>query len=355
MLGIDPRAARVAWTVFLVAAGLFIVYSVRTTILVLVFAIFFAYLLFPLVQSIDRYAPRRFPRTAALALVFILVFAVVVSAGALLGNRIVDEASRLAEQLPTMLNPTNLSQRIPLPAFLEPQRERLVGFIGDQLRSGTGQALPIAQQFGTVVMHTAGNLIYIVLVPILSFLLIKEAPTIQVSVHSWLSKTDSKFWGSIAEDLNLLLSRYVRALVLLSIATFISYSLVLSMLGVPYAAMLAGAAALMEVIPVIGPITAVATILAVCMFSGYDHILWIAIFVLVYRLFQDYALGPYLMGKGVEISSLMVILGLLAGEELGGVAGIFLAVPVLAAAKIILARLGVRRLHARQTNQDSLQ
>jgi predicted PurR-regulated permease PerM len=75
----------------------------------------------------------------------------------------------------------------------------------------------------------------------------------------------------------------------------------------------------------------------------------------VYRLFQDYALGPYLMGKGVEISSLMVILGLLAGEELGGVAGIFLAVPVLAAAKIILARLGVRRLHARQTNQDSLQ
>jgi predicted PurR-regulated permease PerM len=61
------------------------------------------------------------------------------------------------------------------------------------------------------------------------------------------------------------------------------------------------------------------------------------------------------MGKGVEISSLMVILGLLAGEELGGVAGIFLAVPVLAAAKIILARLSVRRLHARQTNQDSLQ
>src|SRR5579862_812933 len=137
MLGIDPRAAKVAWTVFLVAAVLFIVYSVRTTILLIVFAVFFAYLLSPLVQFVDRHTPRRIPRLAALALVFMAVFTVVVVTGVLLGNRIVDEAARLGKQLPTMLDPANLSQHIPIPAFLEPQRERLINFIGDQLRSGT--------------------------------------------------------------------------------------------------------------------------------------------------------------------------------------------------------------------------
>jgi len=86
-----------------------------------------------------------------------------------------------------------------------------------------------------------------------------------------------------------------------------------------------------------------ATILAACLFGGYEHTLWVLIFILAYRLFQDYALAPYLMGKGVEISSLMVILGLLAGEELGGIVGIFLSVPVIAAAKIILVQLGARR------------
>jgi predicted PurR-regulated permease PerM len=355
MLGIDPRAARVAWTVFLVAAALFIVYSVRTTLLLIVFAVFFAYLLFPLVQLVDRHTPRRVPRIAALALVFVSALAVVILAAALLGNRIVDEASRLAQQLPTMLDTTNLSQRIPIPAFLEPQRERLISFIGDQLRSGTGQALPFAQQVGEGLMHAAGNLIYVVLVPILSFLFIKEAPDIKLHIRSWLGRSKSEFWLSIAEDLNVLLASYVRALVLLSIATFISYGIVFSAIGVPYSAMLAGIAALMEVIPVAGPVAAVATILIVCMFSGYGHILWVVVFIAVYRLFQDYALGPYLMGQGVELSSLIVILGLLAGEELGGVAGIFLAVPVLAAGKIILARMRARRSSSDQTARDAVQ
>jgi len=117
--------------------------------------------------------------------------------------------------------------------------------------------------------------------------------------------------------------------------------------------MLAGAAALMEVITVAGPVAAVASILVMCLFSGYEHILWVVAFIAAYRLFQDYALAPYLLGHGVEISSLWVIFGLLAGEELGGVAGIFLAVPVLAAAKIILARLRARQTAAGGVEQAS--
>jgi len=58
----------------------------------------------------------------------------------------------------------------------------------------------------------------------------------------------------------------------------------------------------------------------------------------VYRLFQDYVLNPYLMSEGVKVSPLLVIVGLLAGEQLGGVAGIFLSVPVIAALKIVLSR-----------------
>ena len=195
-----------------------------------------------------------------------------------------------------------------------------------------------------MLVHMASNLVYLVIVPILSFLLIKEAPSIEISARMWLSKSNSRLWASIADEVNLLLSSYVRALVLLSLAAFTTYGLALSAFGVPYAALLAGGAALMEIIPVVGPLVAAAVILAVCMFSGYEHTWWVLAFILAYRLFQDYALAPYLMGKGVEISSLMVILGLLAGEELGGVVGIFLSVPVIAAAKIILVQLNARRV-----------
>lgn len=100
-------------------------------------------------------------------------------------------------------------------------------------------------------------------------------------------------------------------------------------------------AALLEFVPFAGPLGAIAITLVVAVFSGYSHLLWLLIFIAIYRLFQDYVLNPYLMSEGVEVSPFLVIVGLLAGDQLGGVAGIFLAVPVIAMLKIILGRARV--------------
>ena len=188
-------------------------------------------------------------------------------------------------------------------------------------------------------MHAASNLIYLVLIPILSFLLIKEAPTLRAEVLSLMSIRSGSLWAGIIEDLDVLLSRYVRALLLLSIATFVVYSVVFSTLGLQYALLLSSVAGLLEVIPFVGPLSAVLMIITVAVFSGYIHLLWLILFIIGYRLFQDYVLSPYLMSEGVEVSPLLVIAGLLAGDELAGVAGIFLSVPVMAAAKLMFVRV----------------
>jgi predicted PurR-regulated permease PerM len=336
---LDIRAARITWTVFLIALTVFLIYSIRTTLLVMLCAVFFAYLLLPLVQRVDRQLPARVPRTAAIALVFLLVFVCVGIAGAFLGSSIADEAARLGQQLPSLLNAENLSQRIPLPGFLEPQRARLVSFISGQLQAGTGQAVPFAQRFGIGLVHVASNMIYLVLVPILSFLLINEAANLKRESLSWLKGEQRVFWEGIADDINQLLAGYVRALTLLSVAAFVTYSVVLSLMGVPYALLLGGIAAMLEIIPVLGPLVAAALILVVSTFSGFEHLFWLLGFIAAYRIFQDYVLSPRLLSDRLEISALMVIFGLLAGDELGGIAGIFLSVPVLATLKIVLVRL----------------
>jgi predicted PurR-regulated permease PerM len=68
-------------------------------------------------------------------------------------------------------------------------------------------------------------------------------------------------------------------------------------------------------------------------------VLWILAFIALYRIFQDYVLNPYLMSNGVAVPALLVLFGLLAGDELAGVAGIFLSTPVLAAARILVRRI----------------
>jgi len=78
--------------------------------------------------------------------------------------------------------------------------------------------------------------------------------------------------------------------------------------------------------------------------SGYSHVLLYIVFWIVFRMVQDYAISPYLMGKGVQLNPLLVLFGVLAGEQIAGVTGMFLSVPLLAISRVVFVRL--RRVHA---------
>ena len=340
MLGFDVGTARKVWTAFLIALLLFIIYTASSTLLVVVFAVFFSYLVYPMVDLVERIRPRRVPRVASIAVVFIIVVAVIAVAGSIFGVQLQDQATHLFSQLPALMK-SDVPNRLPLPHFLEPLRERIVDFIRSQIETGSDKAVPMARSVGLGVVHAASNLIYLVLIPILSFLLIKEGPQMRDSCLALMPQGHRTLWSEIVTDLNVLLSKYVRALLFLSLATLISYGVAFTLLGVPYAFLLAVSAGLLEFVPFAGPLGAVAITLVVAVFSGYPHLLWLLIFIAIYRMFQDYVLNPYLMSEGVEVSPFLVIVGLLAGDQLGGVAGIFLAVPVIAMLKIILGRARV--------------
>ncbi|MGF6770497.1 putative PurR-regulated permease PerM [Paraburkholderia sp. GAS199] len=337
MLGFDVSTARKVWTAFLIALLFFILYTASSTLLVVVFAVFFSYLIYPMVELVERVRPRRVPRVASIALVFVVVVAVIAVVGSLFGVQLQDQATHLLQQLPALMK-SDVPNRFPLPHFLEPLRERIVDFVRSQIETGSDKAVPMARSVGLGVMHAASNLIYLVLIPILSFLLIKEGPQMRDAFLAMLTNRHRVLWAQIVTDLNVLLSKYVRALLFLSLATLICYGVAFSLLGVPYAFLLAVSAGLLEFVPFAGPLGAVAITLVVAVFSGYSHLLALVIFIACYRLFQDYVLNPYLMSEGVEVSPFLVIVGLLAGDQLGGVAGIFLAVPVIAMLKIVIGR-----------------
>jgi predicted PurR-regulated permease PerM len=336
MLGLDLRTARVVWTASFILLSMYALYVTRGTLLVVVFAVFFSYLLYPLISLLQRRLPKKLPQVVSIASGFVIVITAIVIASTLLGPRIVDEATHLSQKIPQLLNDPQAVNKIPLPHILESHRAKIVGFFQEQFQEGSGKALPIAKRVGTSLLHAASNLIYLVLIPVLSFLLIKEAPTMRITILGWMTPRYAALWGKILDDLSFTLSKYVRALLLLSLSTLVAYGLAFSAMGISYALVLAAAAALLEFIPVVGPLAALVGTVAIAAVTGSDRLLLLFGFILAYRIFQDYVLSPYLMSEGVEVSPLLVIVGLLLGEEIGGVPGIFLAVPVMAALKIIL-------------------
>jgi predicted PurR-regulated permease PerM len=227
---------------------------------------------------------------------------------------------------------------------LEPVRMSILEALRVQLDAVAGKIVPLLQQALGGILGLAGSLLFVIIVPILTFLFLKDSDKLRESLLSWVSRERQPVVDDVMQDIHIMLAQYMRALVTLSVATSIAYLIFFSAIGLPYALLVSVLAAPLEFIPVFGPLIGTLLILAIAIFTGFPHVWWIVIFFAAYRLFQDYVLQPHLMSSGIELHPLLVLFGALAGESLGGLWGMFLSVPVLAILRIVVVRLHRRRV-----------
>jgi predicted PurR-regulated permease PerM len=340
---IDRHALKIVWTVFLFALVVGLIYEIRHTLMIFALALFFSHLLGPIVAFFERTVHAKVPRVAILAFVYVALVVVIVFVLISVGSRIGEQAASLLARLPVLMHQQDPLGRLPLPAWLEFARPRLKDLITERLSDLEQHVLPILSSAGLQILNGIGNILSTILIPILAFFFLKDGAEMRKGITEMFARGNQAVVNDIFVDLNLLLASYIRALVLLAISTFVFYTGFLSIASVPYAILLAGIAAIFEFIPVVGPLTASAVILLVATFTGYPHLLWIVIFLAIYRIFQDYVLNPYLMSSGVEIHPLLVLFGVLAGEQIAGVPGMFFSVPVIAALRVVYVRLRRQR------------
>lgn len=337
MLGIDRSAARYTWTAAAVLLLIYLVYMIRSTLFVFALALLFAYLLSPLVNMLDRAIPRPGTRTLALTLAYIIFLSVVIFIGIHVATEVVAQAGNLSKKMPEML--TKWEEPSPrLPSSINQLKAQAVYNLRGEWANRTDQIVKSLPAAGIKFLSVVGHLIYVIIIPVLAFFLLKDGSAIR---RNLLELTDGGAMrlvvDSVMEDIHLLLAQYMRALVLLSLATFSAYSLFFTIVRLPYGILLAAVAMALEFIPMIGPLTAAAIILVVTLVSGGSF--WmVALFLIAYRMFQDYILSPLLMSQGVALHPLLVLLGVFGGAEVAGVAGSFLSVPVLATARILYVR-----------------
>jgi predicted PurR-regulated permease PerM len=337
MLGFDRRAAQYTWTAAAIVLLLVMLYRIRTVLFVFIIALLFAYLLSPLVDFLDRALPTSRTRTPALIFAYLLLIGALGFAAVGLGSRIADEANSLINRLPDLVNQAAEAPPAPTP---QSAMDSLMDNVRSQIRLHAGDVVSYLPRAGLRVLAFAGNLIWVIIVPILGFFFLKDGHAMWQKLVELIAEGPHRaLVEDIAQDVNVLLAQYMRALTILSLFTLTFFSFYLSVTRVPYALLLAAMAGILEFIPMIGPLTAASAIVVVSLFSGYQHLLWILIFMGVYRLFQDYVLSPRLMSEGMELHPLLVMFGVFAGGEIGGVAGTFLSVPVLALARILYTRL----------------
>jgi predicted PurR-regulated permease PerM len=353
MLGIDTRTFKVVWTIFLFVLMLATIYAIHETLILLAVATFFAYMLAPLVNLVERVTPKR--RAIALAIVYVLMVVALVTVGVNLGSQIAEEATNFLGGLPKLVQQGKLTT-LPMPSWLEPLRDRIMVAAQHEAAQLQTSIVPLLQRASGSILSGISVLVLVVLVPIISFFLLKDAREIRAFLVFSLGDFGNRaLVKNILSDIHLLLSKYIRALVLLAFTSFAAWGLFLYATKAPYPMLLAGLSGALEFIPGVGPAVALATVLIVCGAVGYPFsLIWLLVFWGVFRLFQDYVLTPLLMSAGINLHPLLILLGVLAGGQLGGIPGLLFSVPAIAILKVLFTRLHQAEKHETSTSESIL-
>jgi predicted PurR-regulated permease PerM len=254
-----------------------------------------------------------------------------------------EQASALAKRVPIALKDDPITM-LPLPYWLEPLRDRLTYAFHEGLYSLDAKLVPILRDIGSNMEGLVGGVVAAILIPILSFFFLQDSHAIKTAIVDIVPGEHRGVAEEIIQDLHVLLVQYIRALVLLALLVFVTYTIFLYISGVSYPVLLATVAAFLEVIPIAGPLAAALVILLVGLLTGYPHLWLLVAFLIIFRIVQDYVVNPHLMSAGMAIHPLMVLFGVLAGEQIAGIPGMFFSVPVIAALRIVVVQMRRRNL-----------
>ena len=336
MLLTDSRTARSIVTVLLFALGLGFLYVARATLIAFLFAIFFAYLMSPAVNRLEKLLRGR---ERAIALIYTLLLVLVVVFFVIVGPKVTREGARLGQSLPTLLTKLSSGEIAETLGKDHGWNAKSTALVESFLVSHSDDITELAQRVGLRVADVAKQAWLFFVVPLLSIFFLKDGRSFSDFLLSTIqSRPQREFLENVLNDLNQMLAHFIRAQLTLAGLTLVMYSAVLGIMGVPYALVLGTIGGVLEFVPVVGPLAGALTIVSVALLMSYPHWVILLVFLGVWRLVQDYVSSPRIMGESMELHSLAAIFGVMAGGEVAGILGIYLSIPVMASLRIVLRR-----------------
>lgn len=310
-----------------------------------VVSVSFAYLIDPLVKIIrrpfkSRKIERFMPRSLAILISYIVVFTVVSLGIANLAPRVVEQAQDFITNLPTygasiQRTANDLSRRfdrLRLPEQLETKvNEKVVEGIDSVTTFITSVIL------GGVFVSLITYAPWLVLVPILAFFFLKDVNLFRLAVLRLFPAGRLRLRAeSVMQDVNTTLAAYTRAQLISCFIIGVICTIGFYLIGLKYSLLLGILAGIFEFVPLLGPATIGLIVITTAGFSDHPwNAVYAAVFLIVLRLIHDYVTYPRIVRGGIHLHPVMIILSVLAGEQVAGIPGVFIAIPIVALITVV--------------------
>lgn len=310
---------------------------------------FLFYLLNPLVNLLMKIKVKnhQVSRTFAVAIVFLLLIAIIVSALSFLIPNILNQVEQLIQNMPEYIKSfqrfltkvlqqknlppwiVDLTKDVDINAYTKEIEESLSGFAKNFMMS-------ITSSIGSIIGMVTSVTVTIVTVPFMLFYMLKDGHKLVPTVTGIFSEKQANRIGELLEKMSETISKYISGQAIeclfVGTCTAIGYGIV----GVPFALLIGIFAGITNMIPYIGPYIGLLPALILALSNSVRQTILVIIVCVVVQQIDGNLIYPNVIGKSLDIHPLTIIIILLVAGNLAGLLGMLLAVPVYAVVKVIV-------------------
>ncbi|TEW64743.1 AI-2E family transporter [Mucilaginibacter phyllosphaerae] len=296
----------------------------------LAFAAFLAILLNPLCNRLQRY---KIPKFLAIVIAMLIMILAIATVFYFLSTQIV----QFGDSLP-MLQKKFESITTELKNWLQTTFGLEIAKQEQMLKEALNHSQAMV---GRTLNGVLGTLAIIFLLPVYIFLMLFYKTLILNFLYEVFSEENSKKVSDVLSETKTAIQSYIVGLLIEMIIVAIMNSAALVLLGVKYGILIGCIGAILNLIPYLGGIIAIAlpVLMATVTKDGYSTQLGIIIAYIVIQFIDNNILVPRIVSSKVQINALMSIIVVLLGNQLWGVSGMFLSIPFVAVLKIIFDRI----------------
>jgi predicted PurR-regulated permease PerM len=319
-------------TVIAVAIALQVVWISRHILTWILISAFLALALNPAVDWLQQHGLKR--RGAAAGVTFLLAIGLVVAIGFTFVPTLINQVNDFVLKLPDYVN--DITRGRGRLGFLETKyhiQERIEAAVKDggasRVLGLSGVAINVAKGVISIVVAT-------VTIIFMTFFMLLEGPTWVERFYGALPASSQPRWRKVGYDIYRTVGGYVTGNLLISLIAGGLTTVVLLIMGVPYAVALGLIVAILDLIPLAGATIAAILIGTVAFLHSIPAGIVVIVFFVVYQQVENHLLQPLVYGRTVQLSPLTVLISILIGAELAGVIGALGAIPVAGSIQVLI-------------------
>lgn len=293
------------------------------------------------------------PRPLGTLLAYLAVGGVLVALGVALGPTLAEQAAQFVDELPAIFAAVLDWLNARMAAFgiedgfaldLESQDTRAA--VAEYLRENRDQVFALLRGAGNVVGAIFHGVLTLILAPILAFYVLADLPRIQAGITGLVPPGPRSDVLDVAQRIGRTVGAYFRGQLLVATFVGVATAIGLAIVGLPFWAIVGGMTGVFNLIPLVGPFVGglIGVIIALTVGDGTTQAIAVVVVMTVVQQIDNHAITPNIVSRTVKVHPVTVILGLLVAGTLYGILGMFLAIPVIAAAKLVVMYVLVTRV-----------